>query len=304
MAARSFGLNGSPDRTTLLEVQEFFSLPSPALVEKDWYVVQALAAITDAASDGLTLVFGGGTALGRAYGLLDRMSEDIDLRIIGDQAASRAALKRLRGQISERLAAQGFKVDGHVIVKQSDRYVRYDLPYAPIAAGEGVLRPEIKIELAAFPVRRQPIALPVRSFCAEAIKGAAEVLSIPCVALVETAAEKFVALTRRTGAVFAGDEPDDTLVRHIYDLSRLDGHYDPEDGVVLARETMAIDAEQRGYAAYKADPLTETRLTVTRMTSDEGVRRDYDSLMDGMVYGEKPSFETAMAVLQGFAGRF
>jgi predicted nucleotidyltransferase component of viral defense system len=113
-------LNGRPDRTTLLEVQEFFNLPSPALVEKDWHVVQALAAISVAASDGLTLVFGGGTALGRAYGLLSRMSEDIDLRVVGDRAASRGALKRMRGEISDRLAAQGFAVDGNVAVKQND----------------------------------------------------------------------------------------------------------------------------------------------------------------------------------------
>jgi hypothetical protein len=170
--------------------------------------------------------------------------------------------------------------------------------------GEGVLRPEIKIEVAAFPVRRPPIPLTVRSFCAQAAGRPAEVLAIPCVALVETAAEKFVALTRRTGAVFAGVEPpDDTLVRHIYDLFRLDGRYDGDDGVVLARETMAVDAEQRGYDAYKADPASETLATVARMSTDPGVRRDYEALMDGMVYGQQPDFDEAMAVVGAFASR-
>ncbi|HEY2357632.1 MAG TPA: nucleotidyl transferase AbiEii/AbiGii toxin family protein [Phenylobacterium sp.] len=303
MAVPSCALSDRPDLTTLLEVQEYFSLPSPALVEKDWHVVQALAAISGAASDGLTLVFGGGTALGRAHGLLARMSEDIDLRIVGDQATSRPALKRLRQEISERLKAQGFEVEGHVAVKQSDRYVRYDLPYAPIAAGEGVLRPEIKIEAAAFPIRRPAVVLPVRSFIAEAAKRDPEVPGIPCVSLVETAAEKFVALTRRTGAVFAGAPADNTLVRHIYDLTRLEGQYDPDDCLVLAWETMVLDAQERGYEAYKADPLAETRQTVARMTTDEAVRGDYDLLLAGMVYGEKPPFEVAIGVLQAFAER-
>ncbi len=75
MAERSCALKDKPERQTLLEVQDYFDLPSAALVEKDWHVIQALAAIRDAASDGLTLAFGGGTALGRAYGLLRRMSE-------------------------------------------------------------------------------------------------------------------------------------------------------------------------------------------------------------------------------------
>ncbi len=78
-------MNGKPDHTSLLEVQDYFRLPSPALVEKDWFVVRALAAIHDVEVDGLTLAFGGGTALGRAYRLLERMSEDIDLRIVGQK---------------------------------------------------------------------------------------------------------------------------------------------------------------------------------------------------------------------------
>ncbi|EPE93877.1 hypothetical protein RGCCGE502_33846 (plasmid) [Rhizobium grahamii CCGE 502] len=133
-------------------MQEYFGLPSAALVEKDWFVVRALAAIHDVQVDGLILAFGGGTALGRAYRLLERMSEDINLRIIGEKANSRSALKRLRGEVNDRLQAAGFVADGNYVVKQNDRYVRYDLPYEAIAKGEGVLRPEIKIELAAFPI--------------------------------------------------------------------------------------------------------------------------------------------------------
>jgi predicted nucleotidyltransferase component of viral defense system len=296
MAGRSYGLNGRPDRTTLFEVQEFFNLPSPALVEKDWHVVQALAAISAAASDGLTLVFGGGTALSRAYGLLSRMSEDIDLRVVGDKATSRGALQRMRWEISERLAAQGFPVDGHIVVKQSDRYVRYDLPYDPIVKGEGFLRPEIKIEVAAFPVRRTPVILPVTSFCAEAARRDPEVAGIPCVTLKETAAEKFVALTRRIGEVLAGGKPDDTLVRHLYDLAQLDGHYDADDCATLAKESVEADVE-RGYDAYRADPFGETKRTVARMATDASVRADFDKLMADMVYGNKPSFEDAIAVL-------
>lgn len=37
-----------PSLQTILEVQKHFALPSPVLVEKDWYVVTALAAINSA----------------------------------------------------------------------------------------------------------------------------------------------------------------------------------------------------------------------------------------------------------------
>jgi predicted nucleotidyltransferase component of viral defense system len=307
MAERSCGLNGKPERQTLLEVQEFFGLPSAALVEKDWHVVQALAAIRDAASDGLTLAFGGGTALGRAYGLLHRMSEDIDLRVIGDNATARPALKRLRRQVSERLRAIGFTVDDeHIKVQHSDTYVRYDLPYDPIMRGEGVLRPEIKIEISAFPTRRPLTERAVISFVAEANRSEAEIPSIACVSLVEIAAEKFVALTRRSGVAFAGiGALDPTLPRHVYDLSRLHGHYDAEDAARLALETMQDDAATRGgdFPAYQADPLGQTLLAVDVMANRRDFAALYSILMDEMVYGEKPAFDDAMAVVRGFAGR-
>jgi predicted nucleotidyltransferase component of viral defense system len=71
-------LSDKPTLQELLEIQQHFGLPSPALVEKDWHVVKALAAIAAAETAPFQLVFGGGTALSRAHGLIRRMSEDID----------------------------------------------------------------------------------------------------------------------------------------------------------------------------------------------------------------------------------
>jgi hypothetical protein len=56
-------LSDRPTLEELLEVQEHFGLPSPGLVEKDWHVVKALAAIAAVDPGEFRLVFGGGTAL-------------------------------------------------------------------------------------------------------------------------------------------------------------------------------------------------------------------------------------------------
>jgi hypothetical protein len=52
----------------------------PFIIEKDWWVVQTLRLITqmDIAEN---IVFKGGTSLSKAWGLIDRFSEDIDLAI-------------------------------------------------------------------------------------------------------------------------------------------------------------------------------------------------------------------------------
>jgi hypothetical protein len=60
----------------LLEVQAHISLPSPALVEKDFHIVKALAAIAALDTAPPRLVFGGGTAaLSRAYPGLEQRAD-------------------------------------------------------------------------------------------------------------------------------------------------------------------------------------------------------------------------------------
>ena len=73
-------MSDKPTLQQILEIQQLFGLPSPALVEKDWHVVRALAAINAADTSPFKLVFGGGTALSRAYGIIKRMSEDSSSR--------------------------------------------------------------------------------------------------------------------------------------------------------------------------------------------------------------------------------
>jgi hypothetical protein len=101
-------LRDRPSLQDLLEVQQRFDLPSPALVEKDWYVVKALAAINTADTKPFTLVFSGGTALSRAHRVIRRMSEDIDLKIVSDAPHSRRELRKLRDNITGALLVAGF----------------------------------------------------------------------------------------------------------------------------------------------------------------------------------------------------
>jgi predicted nucleotidyltransferase component of viral defense system len=147
-------LSDKPSLQDLLEVQAYFGLPSPALIEKDWHVVQALAAITAANTAPFWLVFGGGTALRRVHRLLRRMSEDIDLKVVGDTEPTRPALRRLRDTITQALLTAGLRFDptnrAHRDSRNESRYTIYRLPYEPSAAGEEVLRPEIQIETAVW----------------------------------------------------------------------------------------------------------------------------------------------------------
>jgi predicted nucleotidyltransferase component of viral defense system len=298
-----------PTLQDLLEVQEHFKLPSTALVEKDWFVVRALAAITAAQCEPFQLIFGGGTALGRAHRLVRRMSEDIDLKIIGVEKPARKALLDLREAVTEALLHAGFEFDpenrDHRASQNKYNYTLFNLPYAPIAPGEGALRPALKIEVAVWPLRRDPLKLPVSSFVAEANRRNPEVAGIECVSIMQTAAEKFVALTRRAIAESEGpvDERDKTLVRHIYDLHIIKAHYDPKEVAALAAEIMPHDAEVFGHKhkAYWAAPLKQTLLALDLLENDPYYRQTYGAFARDMVYGPVPAYNDALVSLRKVA---
>jgi hypothetical protein len=185
------------------------------------------------------------------------------------------------------------------------KFTRYRLPYAPIAAGAGALRPEIQIDMLSIQVRRPSVERPVRSFIAEGFNRPAEVASTACAAIPESAAEKLVALTRRVGAELAGlrEKRDQTLVRHVYDLHVIREHYDAADVASLAREIMIDEAKTYGkdFPAYQADPLGETLKAIEGIATSAEFAANYANFRRDMVYGEGPEFDTAAATLNSLA---
>jgi predicted nucleotidyltransferase component of viral defense system len=301
-------LNGKPTLDQLVDVQAHFGLPSAALVEKDWHVVRALAAVASVDTGEFRLVFGGGTALSRAYKLTQRMSEDVDLKIIGKENPSRGELRKLRTDITDALLAAGFAFDpenkAHRLTMYEGHYTKYMLPYQAETEGKG-LRPNVQIETSVWPLRREAVELPVISFVAEAFGREPELPKIACSSVLETAAEKLVALTWRAGSELAGlrKERDPTLVRHIYDLHQTRGQYDVAETATLALEVMKADAQTRGdkFPAWQKDPLGETLRAIEGISTDKVLIEGYAEFQRDMVYGDKPDFNTAMESVNALA---
>lgn len=140
-----------PTLPELLEAQRHFGLPSPALVEKDWYVVKAIAAVASVDASPFQIIFAGGTALARAHKLVHRMSEDVDFKIVlpGTTVLSASARHRrlslMREKISTALRDVGFDFDPtderQLRVRDSSQYAIYNLPYDAVAGSVAELRP-------------------------------------------------------------------------------------------------------------------------------------------------------------------
>lgn len=302
-------MSDNPTLEQLLEVQEYFGLPGPALVEKDWYVVKALAAIAAVDTGDFRLVFGGGTALSRAYKLTKRMSEDVDLKIVRDKAPTRGELRKLRKTITDALLGAGFVFDpenkDHRVTMYEGRYTKYQLPYKALAEGKGILRPNVQIETSVWPLRRETVDKSVISFIAEAYGRDPELPKIACSSVLETAAEKFVALTWPAGSELEGlrEERDPTLVRHIYDIHMIRDEYDVNEAATLAHEVMLADAATRGdsFPAWKNDPLGETLRAIEGIPNDKVFVDGFANFQRDMVYGDKPDFSVAMGTLNTLA---
>jgi hypothetical protein len=101
-------------RNIFLEISKKMSLP-PAAIEKDWWVVRTLDLVfqTEIAAHA---VFKGGTSLSKAWNLIDRFSEDIDLaldrRFLGfekeNQEMNGSQVSKLRKESLKYISARYF----------------------------------------------------------------------------------------------------------------------------------------------------------------------------------------------------
>jgi predicted nucleotidyltransferase component of viral defense system len=299
------------------EVQALFRLPSVGLVEKDVHVVRAIRAVMSVDAAPFALIFGGGTALARAHRLVRRMSEDVDFKIVLQPPVTisrnglRRELGRLGDKVTQALQGAGFAFDpadkASLRSQNENRYTVWQLPYDSAGgAGQG-LRPTIQIELTYSLLRLPPVTLPVSSFVAEAYSRPPEIPTLACVSVTQTAAEKLVALTRRTAMEMAGlsRDIDPALIRHVYDLHMMKDHIDPDQAVALAGEIARTDATEfrNQYPAYAEDLAGETRKALDALRTDPTHARRYGDFIAAMVYGEQTAYGDAMSTVTALAER-
>jgi hypothetical protein len=119
-----------------------------AIIEKDYFVTEALRAIEQAA--GPHVIFKGGTSLSKGWGLIQRFSEDIDIFLDPATFAPRISkrsidreLKKLRTAIEQHPALTFLKNESQTIggFGRNDRF-----EYVQRFAGPGEVRNHVFVE--------------------------------------------------------------------------------------------------------------------------------------------------------------
>ncbi len=176
-----------------------------------------------------TLVFAGGTALSKAGISLNRMSEDIDIKLVPTEnfmQNGRDKRRKIRKEIVQIITdvihnSDIFSLDNENarITRDEYRYNEISVRYPQTFAQVPCLRPFIKLELMESTLLEHPESRDIYSLVTELTGKGTPVTAFPCATILSTQAEKLISMMRRTAAHLRNPEQqdDEFLVRHIYD---------------------------------------------------------------------------------------
>ena len=288
-----------------------------AHVEKDFWVTEALrAAAAQAADDGVTLVFKGGTSLSKAHCLIRRFSEDIDLIVVvpaDSRTAADRCLKGISDAVEIALDIAG-DVDSASATKGRKRTTRFEYP---TVHESGVLSAGVLLELGARGGTLPAELMAVRSLVAEHGQTAeldtsfeeAAPFEIRVLHPTRTLVEKLMILHH---AAVGGDKDERArLARHYYDVWCLLG----DDATIRGLEDWPCDALAKEVEAHTKDAGLDTSprpgegfaASLAFSERTRAVRNAFEGqVLDQLVWGppeEKPTLDDCCDLVQSLAAR-
>lgn len=311
----TWSLRESPETlaTASARVEEATGIPM-AHVEKDFWVTEVLRGIENCSDQiGVSAVFKGGTSLSKAYGLIKRFSEDIDIIVIVPGHSKGQDDRCLKSFVSAAETTTGLdaEIDSRTATKGVKRTALFSYP---TDAEMGALHSGVLLELAGrggtMPTQQRQVTslivehgptLGLEIDFVEAVPVAVHVL-----APVRTLVEKLMIVHQ---AASTGDETEQArLARHYYDIWCLLN--DPEtvaaisDSLVdvLAREVVTFSTAAglgstiRPAEGFAVSPAFDAVHVTAARDAFESI------VLDQLVWpgAPRPSFEECCAVVHEY----
>lgn len=223
-----------------------------AIIEKDYYVVEALRILQNAA--GSHLIFKGGTSLSKGWGLIERFSEDVDIFLdpeafdpmLGKRGIDRR-LKELK-EIVERHPGLSFLRAESQTIGGFGRNDRFE--YRQLFGGPGELRNQVFLEIGTASGREPTAQVEISSYLSQFLSETGVSLGtederpfeMRLLHFRRTFVEKMFAIHAKVEAYRESGVPIGGYARHYYDLYCLASQSDVRE---------MLDSDE--YAAIKAD---------------------------------------------------
>lgn len=285
----------------------------PAIIEKDYYVTEALRAIAGVAGD--KIIFKGGTSLSKGWNLIERFSEDIDIFLdplaftppLGKNAINNQ-LKRLRDAVKEHPAFTFLPEASKTI----GGFGRNDVfSYDQRFGGPGEVPNRILLEAGAASGREPTEDVQIRSFLAQFLKETQHTLRaedetpfpMRLLHFRRTFVEKMFTIHAKVEIYKREGRPIGTYARHYYDLFQLAGQ--PEVRAMLESGEYAkikADYDRVSKEHFERDYLPPDEMSFARSsalfpTGDllAMIRKDYEAQCQVLCFGTSPSWDDVQA---------
>jgi predicted nucleotidyltransferase component of viral defense system len=284
-------------------------------IEKDWWVVQTLRLIfeMDCAD---SLVFKGGTSLSKAWGLIERFSEDIDLaldrKFLGFEGElSNQQIKKLRKASFKYITEEFYPAlkvkfedaglsDLEIKIAEtteSDQDPRIIEIYYPSVFDElGYIRPKVIIEVGSRSLREPFSVRSFNSYVGENYPDtvfADSLINIPTVNPERTFLEKIFLLHEEFQKPLDKIRVD-RLTRHLYDLEKLMDTEFAQKAFTDSKLYQDIVAHRKLYTSIRGiDYENHSPQKINPIPPAEIIgkwEKDYMVMQQYMIYGESLSF--------------
>lgn len=309
------------------QIGESANLPAFA-VEKDWWVVQTLAILFEL-EIGEHLVFKGGTSLSKAWKIIERFSEDIDLAVDrsffgfeGDlgksqrtklrKKASAYVIDTLLPEIQAAFMEKGLKgvrIEPEEIVSSDQDPVILSVYYPNVIETPGYIQPRVQIEIGCRSLREPFKKMPILSLTDEKFPEAdfaQTAVEIPSVLPERTFLEKIFLLHEEF------QRPVDKirverLSRHLYDIYQMSiKKYDIKALENKGLYEIIVKHRHSFTKLGGVDYNLHQPQTIDFIPPEDLLpawESDYLIMQEQMIHGESPTFKELIGYLEALRGQ-
>ena len=301
------------------------------IIEKDWWVTAVLRALFSLSyADHLS--FKGGTSLSKCWGLIRRMSEDVDVAIdreflgfSGQLSKSqvhdrlrRASCSFVRERLPYDLAAQlekdgirhdAFKISVNITSVTTTDPETIEVEYTSAFEANPYIRSKVRIEVSGRSMRDPVAVVPLQSYIDEVypdapFSGAA--FNVRAVVPQRTFLEKLFLLheefAKPTEAMRV-----DRMSRHLYDICQMADTPIAEQALSDKDLYLSVIDHRRTFIGLKGFDYGQLLPQMLRIVPPAEIRenwkRDYRAMQESMIYGDSPSFESLIEKLSALNRR-
>jgi predicted nucleotidyltransferase component of viral defense system len=294
---------------------EELGLQAPYVIEKDLFVTKAISVLMNVKHEYFELIFQGGTALAKAHKIIQRMSEDCDFRLIyknpnqqRKKDAQRKILRDFRKSLLKALLDNGFILDDHSVnIRNEGQFISIKAQYHSLYDNQSPanLKPYLALELFLGEVKLPVVAHKIMPLISHVFGNKVNFpqIDVLCMSITETAAEKWVALTRRVATISQREHYyDQDLVRHIYDLYMIQSKCLLDESSFIKIVKDIVDGDRIHFRKhsnlYHQDPVKAIKQSLHELETNPCWSENWTLFIDTMVYGDKPSYTSAMKTLK------